>query len=124
MNRQKYVESFYAAADKKTDKDGGDFAPVFTCFAEELGEFNEALAAFALDVDNPELRKEMIKEWADVAYTLEAFAWFFDFDGEDAYVRVAENNLTKVSADGKIRYRSDGKIMKPDGYKKPDMGGL
>jgi predicted HAD superfamily Cof-like phosphohydrolase len=93
------------------------------CFSEELSEFNEAMADY---ISNPteETRANMVKEWADAQYTLSGLAYFFEIDGEEAFTRVADNNMTKVGADGKVVKREDGKILKPEGYEKPDMKGL
>ena len=71
-----------------------------------------------------ESRANLVKEWADAAYTLSALAYFFEIDGEEAFTRVADNNMTKVGADGKVTKREDGKILKPEGYVKANMKGL
>lgn len=124
ITREDRVRSFYEAAGNKTYEEGGDFGPLLTCFSEELGEFNEAMAEYLLSPDDPEKRKALVKEWADVQFTLSAFPWFFDFNGQVAFTRVANNNDTKISPDGKVYRRSDGKIIKPDNYVACDMGGL
>lgn len=122
LTREGWVALFNEAGNNKMAEDGGDFVPQLTCFSEELVEFNEALSDYLLN-PTTDTRAAMIKEWADVQVTLSNFAWFFNFNGEEAFLRVAKNNMTKVVG-GKIFYREDGKIMKPDNYVKPDMGGL
>jgi len=32
--------------------------------------------------------------------------------------------MRKVSADGKVRRRADGKVLKPDGWTPPDVAGV
>jgi len=122
VTREDRVAEFNRAGENKTFEEGGDFTPQLTCFAEELQEFNEALSDYVLK-PTKESRKAMIKEWADVQVTLSNFAWFFDFDGDAAFNRVADSNMSKV-INGKIFKREDGKILKPDTYKAPDMSGL
>ena len=118
----KLVADFNKAGGGKTFEEGGSIGLQVTCFGEELLEFNEAMAAYVAN-PSPEKRANMIKEWGDVRVTHSNFAWFFSFDPEEAFNRVSENNMTKV-VDGKVIHREDGKILKPEGYKKPDMGGL
>lgn len=125
MNREELVNEFIVAA-------GGDlsFETVWKCFEEENIEMQEAAMRFheliASDVSDEvkaSARAAFVKEWADVQYTLSQIAIFYNINGEEAIQRVAENNMTKV-VDGKVVRRDDGKIMKPDGYRPPDMGGL
>lgn len=122
VTREGKVALFNEAAEGKTFLDGGSLDHQVNCFSEELVEFNEAMVNFVTD-PSPENRAELVKEWADVQVTLSNFAWFFEFDGEEAFNRVADNNMTKV-VNGKLFKREDGKILKPDDYKKPDMTGI
>lgn len=123
MTREERVAEFYRAADTGTVSEGGSFGMFITCFSEELSEFNESMADY-LSTPSEETRANMIKEWADVQYVLSGLAYFFEFDGDKAFNIVADNNMTKVGVDGKVTKREDGKILKPEGYKKPDMKGL
>lgn len=120
--RELMIAQFNEGADNKTFQEGGSVGMHITCFGEELSEFNEAMAAYVAN-PAPHTRAAMIKEWADVQVTLSNLSWFFSFDAEEAYNRVAANNLTKL-VDGKLIKREDGKVLKPEGYQKPDMGGL
>lgn len=122
-DREAHVQEFHEAAGNKTLKDGGDIGVHIVCFGEELAEFNEALAAYVINPDDPDLRKNMIKEWCDVQYTLSVFPWYLGFDGQTAFNRVAQNNNSKL-VNGKVFRRSDGKIMKPEGYQPVDMSNL
>lgn len=120
--REDRVREFNEAGGGKTFSEGGSLGVQVGCFSEELKEFNDALTEYVLE-PTPENRAAMIKEWADVQVTLSNFAWFFEFNGQVAFTRVADNNMTKV-IDGKVIKREDGKILKPEGYVKPDMTGL
>jgi predicted HAD superfamily Cof-like phosphohydrolase len=107
------------------------FESVWNCLSEEFLELQEAAMKFheiiASDFDDDvkaNARANFVKEWADVQYTLSGIANFYNIDGEEAFRRVSDNNLTKI-VDGKVIIReSDGKILKPEGYEKPNMGGL
>lgn len=123
ITREDSVAEFNRAAGVKTHREGGDFAPQLIAFSEELEEFSEALSSYLSD-PSEEARQEMIKEWADVQYTLSNFAWFFDFDGQVAFNRVHQNNLTKIGPDGSVKFREDGKIIKPEGFVSCSMEGL
>lgn len=122
ITRDDQVAHFHKAAENITFNEGGDVLNHVLNFSEELTEFNEALSDYLSD-QSEENRKQLIKEWCDVEYTLNAFPWFFDFDGQVAFNRVVQNNNTKI-VDGKIIRNEYGKIMKPEGYVKADMGGL
>lgn len=121
-SREQMVGEFLEAGDTKNHEQGGSLMQHTSCFAEELAEFSEAISDY-LDNPNKETRAQLCKEWADVQVTLSNFAWFFGFDGDEAFLRVAKNNLSKI-VDGKVIKREDGKILKPEGYQKPDMKGL
>lgn len=122
VTREGKVALFNEAGNGRTFNDGGSIELMINCFAEELVEFNQAVADYVTE-PTVENRAELVKEWADVQVTLSNFAWFFEFDGEEAFNRVADNNMTKV-VNGKLFKREDGKILKPDDYKKPDMTGI
>lgn len=106
------------------------FELVWTCMYEELQELKEAADGFhtildseADDETKAKYRADFVKEWADVQYVLSQMALFYNIPGEEAFIRVADNNMTKVK-DGKVLYREDGKILKPEGYQKANMLGL
>jgi len=43
---------------------------------------------------------------------------------EQAFERVHANNMSKVHADGTVRRREDGKVLKPEGYQPCDLSDL
>jgi NTP pyrophosphatase (non-canonical NTP hydrolase) len=122
ITREDRVAEFLKAAGFKTHVEAGEFDVHIVCFAEELQEFFEAVENYR-QKNTVENRAQLAKEWADVQVTLSNLAWYFNLDGQIAFNRVASNNLTKL-IDGKIVRREDGKILKPEGYEKPDMKGL
>lgn len=92
-------------------------------FIEEAQEFIESYYDYILD-DNEETRANLCKEWADAQVTLSNMAWYLDIPAETALDRVVDNNDTKIGVDGKVTFREDGKVLKPEGYVKVDMKGL
>ena len=43
-------------------------------------------------------------------------------DAEGAWREVMSTNFAKISEDGKVRKREDGKVLKPLGWKAPELG--
>jgi len=115
--REDYVQEFVDANPKELAE-----KTAWVCFDEETDEMYEAGTAYMMN-PSVETRAEFIKEMADVQYTLSQLAVRYQVNLEEAFRRVSENNMTKV-VDGVIKYRHDGKILKPDNYVKADMSGL
>lgn len=116
VTREGKVAIFLSAAQSKPD-----FNLAWGCMIEECAELAEAAKDYTAE-SNDVTRSALVKELADVQYVLSQLAIFYGVNLEEAFDRVALNNLTKV--EGGVRFRDDGKILKPDGYVKPDMGGL
>ena len=44
------------------------------------------------------------------------------FDGEGAWKEVMDTNFAKIDPEtGKVRKREDGKVLKPEGWKPPQL---
>jgi predicted HAD superfamily Cof-like phosphohydrolase len=121
--REGKVAEFLQAADKTPWLIGGQYELSYeNNLKEEQAELREAMQRYVKDPSEKN-RAELCKEWADVQVVLSNIAVYFDIPADPAFNRVHENNMTKV-VDGKLRIREDGKILKPEGYVKPDMRGL
>ena len=123
VTREQKVSAFLKAAGKKPFKKGDAYELSYeNNLKEETKELCDAMFNF---YNNPttETRAELCKEWADTQVVLSNIAVYFDIPAGAAFNRVHANNMTKV-VDGKLRLREDGKILKPEGYVKPDMSGL
>ena len=107
---------------QKFSDDPESIRVVFKCITEELNEFFDA-AIDLIETGSKEARADLVKEWSDLQYVVSQAAWFFDIPADEAFRRVHESNMSKVVGDSVI-YREDGKILKPDTYKAPDMRGL
>lgn len=81
---------------------------------EELGELNDAVEG-----SHPANELDGI---CDTIWTLIGYAVAKGYPIETAWDAVALSNLRKIDLrTGKVNRRADGKIMKPDGWKPPDM---
>jgi NTP pyrophosphatase (non-canonical NTP hydrolase) len=115
-NREEYLEDFMVVANPAMN----DLKLYKTCFKEEVEELLESLKKYK---DDPSERENLVKEFADVQYTLSQLAVGYRVDLEEAFGRVHESNMTKL-VDGKLRRREDGKILKPSTYAAPNLKGL
>ena len=43
------------------------------------------------------------------------------FDGEAAWKEIMSTNFAKIEANGKVRKREDGKVLKPQGWEPPNL---
>lgn len=131
MNREQRVQEFRAAAGKGSydwlNEPGNTDLSVIASLAEEFNEFVEAVDVYQSACKHghgiAEARSNLCKEWADLQYVVSQAAVYYEIPGDPSFNRVHENNMTKV-VDGKIVFRADGKILKPEGYKPVDMSGL
>lgn len=131
MTREEKVRQFLIAAGKAPYNpalpvmDGSMVSGV----KEEAFELIDAIWDYhiACEESNPTAmkvtRENLAKELADAQYVISNIAWYFDIPMDAAFNRVHNSNMTKV-VDGKITFRHDGKILKPDTYEAPDMKGL
>jgi len=84
---------------------------------EESEEVYEAL------VNNSRL-EHVAKELADVVYVAFGAAVSLGIDLDEALRRVHASNMSKRNPDGTVSYREDGKVLKPDTYRVPDLTGV
>ena len=124
VTREEKVNEFRKAAGKK-DFDGTPDTvdeSIATCIVEELNEFFVAAESYVRE-QNESNRAELCKEWADLQYVVSQAAVYFGIPADPAFNRVHNSNMSKV-VNGKVFFRTDGKIEKGPNYIKPDMSGL
>lgn len=85
----------------------------FHLIVEEFAELHEEL----LRGDNLD-RAKTAREMADLVYVLYGTADFLNIDLDKAVAEVHRANMDKVKAN--LR-RKDGKLLKPEGWKPPNM---
>lgn len=102
----------------RRDKGGNDplVALRYTLIEEEFEEFSHS--------DSEDL-PNLLKELADMVYVIYGYAATFGWDLDEALRRVHLSNLSKLDPiTGKPIRRYDGKVMKGEGYKAPDLEDL
>lgn len=60
----------------------------------------------------------------DIIYVCVGTAIRYGIDIEQVMQEICRSNDSKIPADGVVKRREDGKIMKPDTYTKPDIGAI
>lgn len=80
---------------------------------EELDELREELIA---EVDLANTAKEI----SDCIYVLAGLAVEMGLDIDAVFEDVHRSNLSKLGPDGKVIFRSDGKVLKPETYSPAD----
>jgi predicted HAD superfamily Cof-like phosphohydrolase len=100
--------------------------------SDEPREISEAEAALRVHLMEEELREvitamafedlpAIAKELADLLYVVYGAASSYGFDMEPIFKAVHESNMSKMPTDGVVKYREDGKVVKPETYSPPDL---
>ena len=123
---QDAVSEFQKAFNRPMNKNFSDWT--FDVAVADMLHLREALIeeefielAMALRSGN-ELHAK--KEAADLLYVVVGLFVDFGWDMEVIFNRVHNSNMSKLGKDGKPVYREDGKVMKSDQYKEPDLSGV
>lgn len=74
--------------------------------------------------DNEDLRVSLLKEMADVVFTVYQLAAMLGLDLDNAMHRIYQSNMTKLDNDGNPVYNEVGKVMKGSNYAPPNLGDL
>jgi predicted HAD superfamily Cof-like phosphohydrolase len=82
--------------------------------AEEFNEFIQA--------NNKNDEVEKLDACMDMIWVILGFCIMKDYDVQGAWDEVARSNLSKIDkATGKVIKRADGKVLKPEGWKPPEL---
>ena len=120
MNNQKDVTEFMAAADQ------------YVGTTPHLNESNEQQARLYIDLIDEEFRElcdgflrrhigDIADGGADLVWVVQGLFITLGIDFDKVWKEVRASNMSKVSDNGKIKKREDGKILKPESYFKPDI---
>ena len=103
------------ACDQSTDVyNHGQVALSANLIDEEVKEFNEAYKKYD--------HKEMLDALIDIIVVATGAIHSMGADAEGAWCEVMQTNFNKVDKDtGKVRKREDGKVLKPLGWKAPEL---
>jgi len=61
------------------------------------------------------------KELADLVYVIEGLAVEMGGNLDEVFKEVHRSNMTKIDEKGEVKYREDGKVLKPDTYSPADI---
>ena len=112
MNPFKDIDKFATACDQPPSE--SNYKMYLSLIDEEVGELVEAVAAD----DKVEQLDALIDILVVTMGAVRAAGW----DAEGAWREVMNTNFAKIDPDtGKVRKREDGKVLKPEGWKAPEL---
>ena len=109
-------KNFMTACDQTTNGslDTQQYELYRNLIAEEVGELNEA-------VKNND-RVEQLDALIDILVVTIGAIHSMGADAEGAWKEVLKTNLAKINPEtGKVTKRNDGKVLKPEGWKAPQL---
>jgi hypothetical protein len=120
MNNQKDVTEFMIAADQ------------YVGTTPHLNDDNMAQASLYINLIDEEYRElcdgflrrhigDIADGGADLVWVVQGLFATLGINFEEVWKEVRASNMSKVSDNGKIKKREDGKILKPESYFKPDI---
>lgn len=95
-----------------------------TLIEEECNEFLNAADKLLTEPHPIQNRADVLKELADLIYVCYQFAATYNLDLDEALDRIHKSNMSKLDEQGNPIYRRDGKVLKSDGYKPPQLEDL
>ena len=113
MNSYDVVKIFMDACDQKDVGFSGQ-SDLYVKLVEE--EFSELIHAY--------LNRDMVEiadACADLKWVIEGLEHSLGIPQQKVWDEVARSNLNKISNTGKVLKRDDGKVIKPEGWKPPNI---
>jgi predicted HAD superfamily Cof-like phosphohydrolase len=111
-NPFKHIDTFHQACDQEPSE--ANYKMYLTLIDEEHEELHEAVEAND--------RVEQLDALIDILVVTLGAIRAGGFDGEGAWKEVMDTNFAKIDpTTGKVRKREDGKVLKPEGWKPPDL---
>ena len=106
------IERFGTACDQPASE--ANYKMYLSLIDEEVAELEEAVMA------NDKV--EQLDALIDILVVTMGAVRAGGFDGEGAWKEVMDTNFAKIDPDtGKVRKRDDGKVLKPEGWKAPEL---
>ena len=116
MNPFRDQEKFMKACDQSVGDLNVDQYKLYRDLIDE--EFNDELKAAVASED----RVEQLDALIDIMVVTIGALHSGGFDVEGAWKEVMSTNFAKIDKEtGKVIKREDGKVLKPDGWKKPEL---
>lgn len=111
-NPFKHIETFATACDQPPS--AANYKMYLGLITEEYEELQEAVEAND--------RVEQLDALIDILVVTIGAIRAGGFDGEGAWREVMDTNFAKIDPEtGKVRKREDGKVLKPEGWKPPEL---
>ena len=111
-NPFKDIERFGSACDQEPNE--ANYRMYLALIQEEYQELQDAVKAY----DKVEQLDALIDILVVTMGAIRAAGW----DGEAAWKEVMDTNFAKIDPEtGKVRKREDGKVLKPEGWKAPEL---
>ena len=111
INPFKDQEKFMLACDQSVTGDQAQFDMYIKLIEEEFIELQDA----DNDVDTLDALIDILVVTIGAIHSMGA-------DGEGAWIEVMRSNFAKIDHDtGKVLKREDGKVLKPEGWKPPEL---
>jgi predicted HAD superfamily Cof-like phosphohydrolase len=108
----KDIDTFATACDQPPSE--SNYNMYLSLIDEEYGELVEAVKA--------ENRVEQLDALIDILVVTLGAIRAGNFEGEGAWKEVMATNFAKIDPDtGKVRKREDGKVLKPQGWRAPQL---
>jgi predicted HAD superfamily Cof-like phosphohydrolase len=113
MDSRNDVRTFMDACDQK----GNDFGVQANLYMNlVMEEYKELILAFG----NRDM-VEIADACADLKWVIEGLEHTLQIPQQEVWDEVARSNLAKISDNGKVLKRNDGKVLKPEGWTPPDI---
>ena len=111
-NPFKDIDTFQSACDQEPSE--ANYKMYLSLIDEEVAELVEAVAA--------DDKVEQLDALVDILVVTMGAVRAAGWDGEAAWREVMDTNFAKIDPDtGKVRKREDGKVLKPEGWKAPEL---
>ena len=112
MNPFKDIDTFQTACDQEPSD--ANYKMYLSLIDEEVSELVDAVAA--------DDKVEQLDALVDILVVTMGAIRAGGFDGEGAWKEVMDTNFAKIDpTTGKVRKREDGKVLKPEGWKAPEL---
>jgi len=106
------IDTFATACDQAPSVE--NYAMYLDLITEEYNELKDAIVAND--------RVEQLDALVDILVVTMGAIRAGGFDGEGAWREVMDTNFAKIDPDtGKVIKREDGKVLKPEGWKAPEL---
>lgn len=113
MNSRDDVKKFMVACDQNEVGFGSQSSLYFNLIVEEFWELKDAMQKQDM--------VEIADACADLKWVIEGLENSLNIPQQEVWDEVSRSNLSKISSNGKVIKREDGKVLKPDTYSPPDI---